>query len=400
MASQQVINQASGDGWQMFHGDCCQVLRGIPDRSIDFTIHSPPFSSLFVYSASEADMGNCQSHEEFIRHYRYCIEELYRVTAYGRCVAVHCTDLPKFAYKDDTIGLWDFPGMIIRAFVSDEAADFAQSILWLERRKRAAMLAGDEYRAQEIDYTIETLNEELKNHPSDSGFEYHSRVTVWKCPVVERERTNAVGLLHKTIERDRSQVRQGLPDYLLVFRKPPKCDLLSEKPISGNGLTSYVGMQEFDPRKNKFHPSPYARKKPASRQSIDLWQRYADPVWWDVDQQNTLNVRVARDDKDERHICPLQLDLIERSIDLWSAPGDVVLSPFAGIGSEGVGAIRRGRKFVGVELKEKYFDHACKNLTREVEIAKQKQMDLFTDTEDSNADTGMGLEVEVSSSDA
>jgi DNA modification methylase len=309
-----VIRQEAGNDWHLYNGDCCEVLKDIPDESIDFGIHSPPFSNLYSYSNSSADMGNCASDAEFFEHYKYAIRELFRTTVKGRLCAVHCKDLPRYANVYGTTGLIDFPGACIQEFES-------------------------------------------------AGWVFHSRITIWKCPVIERERTNNNGLLHKTVKRDTSQVRQGMADYLLLFRKPPADGLLSDKPVERpHGFDRYIGEVPYD---SPEHPSKFARTKPASDKSIDIWRRYAEPVWWDISQTNVLNFKLAKDDKDERHICPLQLDLIERAVEIWSSPGDVVLSPFAGIGSEGVGSLRVGRKFVGIELKESYFDHAVRNLKAE-----------------------------------
>ena len=330
----KAINEQHGDDWTMYHGDCVDVVRQLPECSIDYGIHSPPFANLFIYSDSEADMGNCATTAEFIQHYEFLIGELYRTTVVGRLCSVHCKDLPKYGNRDGTTGLFDFPGMIVSAF---------------ER----------------------------------AGWSFHSRVTVWKCPVVERERTNNNGLLHKTIKRDSSQVRQGMADYLLTFRKPPVGTLMSEKPIvRPNGLEHYIG--EEDPRlpNQPKHPSPYSRT--SSRDpALAIWQRYAEPVWWDIDQMDVLNYRQARSERDERHICPLQLGLIERAVELWSNPDDVVLSPFGGVGSEGVGSLRRGRKFVGVELKKEYFDSACKNLAIAERKSKRVEKTLFDAVETS-----------------
>jgi len=311
-----VIEQASGENWQMYNGDCCEVLKGLPDDSIDFCIHSPPFSSLYIYSDSENDMGNCESDEEFFQHYSFAIRELFRVLVPGRLVSVHCKDLPKYANVWGTTGLIDFPGACIQEF-------------------------------------------------EQAGFVFHSRVTIWKCPVTERERTNNNGLLHKTVKRDTSQVRQGMADYLVVFRKPPSegDGLMSAKPIvRKTGFDRYIG---FAGSSNDKHPSPFCRKTSSADPSIDIWRRYAEPVWWDINQTNVLNHKLATSDEDEKHICPLQLDLIERAVDLWTAPGDVVLSPFAGVGSEGIGSMRVGRKFIGIELKREYFANACKFLAAE-----------------------------------
>ncbi len=321
--------------WAMYNGDCCQVLSDLPTNSVDFCIHSPPFSSLYIYSDSESDMGNSADDAEFFKHYQYAIKELNRVTVPGRLCAVHCKDLPLYANRDGTTGLIDFPGMCIQEF---EAA----------------------------------------------GWVYHSRVTIWKCPVTERERTNNNGLLHKTVKRDTSQVRQGMADYLLVFRKRPseEAGLMSDKPIvRPNGFERYVGLLDPARTHKGDHPAKFARL-PASQKSIAIWQRYAEPVWWDIDQTDVLNFKMAKAADDEKHICPLQLGLIERAIEIWSLPGEVVLSPFAGVGSEGVGAIRMGRKFVGIELKDSYFDHALKFLNEAVEEAKQNDLFSGLDNED------------------
>lgn len=324
MVDNKVLDQKSGENWAMYHGDCVEVMKGIPENSIDFCVHSPPFAQLYIYSDSEADMGNCSDNEEFFQHYRYAIDELFRVTVKGRLCAVHCKDLPKYANVWGTTGLIDFPGACIQEF-------------------------------------------------EDAGWVFHSRITIWKCPVIERERTNNNGLLHKTVKRDTSQVRQGMADYLLIFRKPPEPGtLLSDKPIvRPRGFDRYIG--ECDPRQgikpkqegyhetendNQQHPSRFSRK-PSTDGSIAIWQRYADPVWWDINQTNVLNFKQSKRASDRVHICPLQLDVIERAIHIWSDTGETVLSPFAGIGSEGVGALKLGRKFVGVELRKDWFEDAC-----------------------------------------
>ena len=320
-----VINQEIGENWTLFHGDCCEVLKDIPENSIDFCIHSPPFANLYIYSDSESDMGNAENDEQFFKHYSYAIRELYRVTVPGRLCAVHCKDLPKYANVWGTTGLIDFPGACIQEF-------------------------------------------------EDAGWVFHSRVTIWKCPVTERERTNNNGLLHKTVKRDTSQVRQGMADYLVVFRKPPiDGTLMSAKPvIRKRGFDRYIGEHGSS---NDGHPSPFCRKTSSADPSIDIWRRYAEPVWWDVNQTDVLNHKIATTEQDDKHICPLQLGLIERAVDLWTAPGDVVLSPFAGVGSEGVGSLRCGRKFVGIELKDSYFESAIKFLRSEEK--KQSLPSLF-----------------------
>lgn len=328
----QVLNQEHGKDWMAYQGDCCEVACGIPDNSIDFTVYSPPFCAIYVYSDSMCDMGNSSDMDEFMQHYSVLLRELYRVTTPGRLTAVHCKDLPLYLNRDGAAGLVDFPGKIIAAH---EAA----------------------------------------------GWTYHSRVTIWKCPVTERERTNNHGLLHKTVCRDSSGIRQGMADYLLVFRKHGE-SLLSDKPIARpEGFTRYVGDPACDPRKTEHHPSQYARKTHA-KPSIDVWRRYAEPVWWDIDQTDVLNFKIARDDRDERHLCPLQLGLIRRAIELWSLPGDVVLTPFLGVGSEAYVAVEEGRKAIGIELKESYFRHACNHLRLAEANAANKERTLFTEEED------------------
>ena len=309
------INQQTGENWHAINGDCVESIKALPDNSVGMSVYSPPFVGLYIYSDSERDMGNTTSDEEFFEHYKFAIRELYRITEPGRVSVVHCKDLPAYHHRDGYAGLKDFPGQIIAAH-------------------------------------------------EECGWSFHSRVTIWKCPVTERERTNNNGLLHKTVLRDRSQLRQGMADFILVFRKTPESGLNADNPVqTDGGFTDYVGTDEGDPRKQgRGHPSKYARKTLASDDSINIWRRYAEPVWWDIDQQDVLNEKIARENKDEKHICPLQLGVIRRAVNIWSNPGDVVLSPFMGIGSEGYVAIQEGRKFVGVELKESYFRQAVANL--------------------------------------
>lgn len=316
--SEVVQDRATGESWTLHLGDSCQTIRQLEDASVHLTVTSPPFEDLYIYSDSIADMGNSAGSEEFFTHFKFLIPELLRVTVPGRLCLVHCKHLPLYRGRDGEIGLRDFPGEIIRAF---EAC----------------------------------------------GWTFHSHVTIWKCPVTERERTNNNGLLHKTLCRDSSQVRQGMADFMLAFRKPPAGDSnLSAAPIvRPDGLAGFVGLPEFDPRATESHLSPYARKTHAAKESIDIWRRYAEPVWWDIDQTNVLQgFRKASDPEDDKHICPLQLDVIARCVELWSAPGDVVFDPFNGIGSTGYEAIRRGRRYVGIELKPSYFRQAIKHLGR------------------------------------
>ena len=288
-----VLNQASGDNYTVFHGDCVDVLKGIPDASIDYSIFSPPFASLYTYSNSPRDMGNVRNDKEFFEHFAFLIAELRRVMKPGHNVSFHCMLMPTSKERDGYIGLKDFRGDLIRAFQAH-------------------------------------------------GFIYASEVCIWKDPVTSMQRTKALGLLHKTVRTNACMSRQGIPDYLVTMRAPGE-------------MVDKVTHQ----------PDQYP---------VDKWQKVASPVWMDIDPSDTLQYRSAREHDDERHICPLQLEVIRRGIDLWTNPGDVVLSPFTGIGSEGFVAVDMGRKFVGAELKQSYFEQAARNLA----AAEQEQtQDLF-----------------------
>lgn len=299
----------SGNGWTLHNGDCVPISQGMKD-TIDLSIYSPPFSNLYVYSDHPADMGNSSSDDEFGLHYRYLVKELYRLTRPGRLTVVHCSDLPVTKTESGFIGIKDFSGDIIKAH-------------------------------------------------QDAGWIYHSRITIWKDPVVEMTRTKTHGLLHKTFTKDATKCRVGMPDYLLIFRKPG-----DDQPVAQNRAErDYIGTEP---------PAAPLDKGDRRRYSIEVWQRYASPVWFDIQQTNVLNYQQAKSDKDEKHICPLQLDVIARCIDLWSNPGDTVMSPFAGIGSEGYEAIKMGRKFIGIELKPEYHAQACKYLS-EAEVAANQR---------------------------
>lgn len=316
-----VIDQVITDNYSIYHADTVDVARGLPDDSVHFSVFSPPFETLYTYSNSDRDMGNSKSSDEFWTHYRFLIAEQFRVMKPGRLVAIHCMNLPTSKQNHGFIGIRDFRGEIIRAY-------------------------------------------------SDAGFYYHSEVCIWKDPVVAMQRTKALGLLHKQLKKDSTLSRQGIPDYLVVMRKPGDND----EPVTG-ALDHFVG--EDVPA--NFRPVEYDDGRcayvPANNDAtpIDIWQRYASPIWMDISQTNTLQYQTARDSDDERHICPLQLDVIERALQLWSNPGDVVWSPFMGIGSEGYVSIQQGRKFIGAELKASYFELAKRNM----EMAKTIQQDMF-----------------------
>jgi DNA methylase N-4/N-6 domain protein len=314
----EILNQKIDDRYTMYNGDCVEVLKGITDNSIHYSIFSPPFASLYTYSNSDRDMGNSASDNEFYEHFKFLISELYRVTMPGRLLSFHCMDLPMMKSRDGVIGLKDFPGELIRMF-------------------------------------------------SEAGFIYHSRVTIWKDPLVEATRTKALGLLHKQICKDSSMCRQGLPDYLVTMRKPGENPELIAHP---EGFDSYIGEDEPEGAKIE-RPQPDAEKYEKKEKynevpvySHQVWRKYASPVWMDIRQSNTLNGKSAREEQDERHICPLQLDVIARGINLWTNENDIVLDPFAGIGSSNYVALKMGRRTIGVELKENYYNLALENVEK------------------------------------
>ena len=316
-----ILGQEFGNNFAAYHADCIDVLRGIPSDSIDFQIFSPPFASLYTYSNSDRDLGNSKTYDEFSEHYGYVAKELFRVLKPGRLISVHCMNLPLSKQSFGEIALRDFRGDLIRLHQGD-------------------------------------------------GFLYHSEVCIWKDPVTAMQRTKALGLLHKTIRKDSAMSRQGIPDYLVTFRKP------GDNP---------------DPIAHTHQDFP-----------VERWQRYASPIWvtmhgvddegfavcsgetdgtdsGTINPSDTLQRESAREEKDERHICPLQLGVIERAVKLWTNPGDTVLSPFMGIGSEGYVALKIGRKFIGAELKASYYGQAVRNLHNAE--AQSGQVRLFDEEE-------------------
>lgn len=320
------LQQTVTDRWAIYNGDCVEVLKGLPDNSVHYSIFSPPFAALYVYSASAHDMGNSRDDNEFFRHFSFLVKELYRVIKPGRLLSFHSTLLCSSVYSHGYTGLRDFRGETVRAF-------------------------------------------------TDGGWHMHSEVCIWKDPVCAMQRTKAKGLLYKELKKDSCSSRQGIPDYLTTMRKPGKND---------------------EPVKKDDAMWPESK---VAREGVNLWQNYASPVWATLGEQmpdgffgilgtqvsgddtstinptDTLQHRSAREHNDERHMCPLQLPVIDRAIRLWTNPGDVVLSPFAGIGSEGYVSLREGRKFVGAELKKSYYEQAVRNLTS---ASTLKQESLFT----------------------
>jgi DNA modification methylase len=289
------------ENYHVINGDCVQETSKLNDNSADLVVFSPPFAELYVYSDKEEDMGNVTNYKQFEQHFKYLIPQIKRVLKDGRICAIHCMDLPIQKGKEGYIGLRDFSGMLIEWF-------------------------------------------------TQHGFIYHAKTTIWKNPVTEMQRTKALGLLHKTIKKDSSMSRVGIPDYVLFFRN----DGENETPIQH---------QDKDETSPNYLP-------------VDLWQKYASPVWMDIDYGRTLQYRSGRDGNDEKHICPLQLDTIERIIHLYSNEGETVFSPFGGIGSEGFQALKMNRKSISIELKESYFKINQKN-HRDCVLEKESTLTLF-----------------------
>lgn len=285
----KVLDQKSGENWVLYNGDSCEILAGIPTASIHYSITSIPFASLYTYSNSERDLGNSRNYGEFAEHYQYLGKEWYRVMMPGRLVSIHCMNLPAMKERDGFIGVKDFRGDVIR---------------WMQA----------------------------------CGFIFHSEVCIWKNPVVEMQRTKALGLLHKQIRKDSAMSRMGIPDYIVTFRKPG------------------INPEPLDHTQENYSVDHWQQV------ASPIWDEYPAPVWWDINQSATLQRKSARTEKDEKHICPLQLPVIERCVELWSKEHEIVLDPFDGIGSTGYQALKMGRRHVGIELKESYFKQAALNL--------------------------------------
>lgn len=339
MIEVKAVEQTVTPEYAIYLGDACDLIRSVPDESVHYQIHSPPFVGLYKFSNSERDLSNSEE-QTFWAHYDFIIRELLRTIKSGRLCSVHVMQLPQTKTRNGQIGMYDFRGDVIRAY---------------ER----------------------------------AGWIFHSEVCVWKDPVIAQQRTKSIRLLHKQIVKDSSLSGQGLADYVVTFRKPG----VNPEPISG-GFTEFIGAAP--PPDGSWSQSNTAHGVDISREayarhcadiaahggkpwpfdmwvSVLCWQRYASPVWMDIDQTRTLQYRSARDEKDEQHISPLQLDVIERCIDLWSNPGDVVLTPFLGIGSEVYCAVKMGRRGIGFELKPSYYAQSVKNLA----MAKQSVGGLF-----------------------
>lgn len=343
----KVVDQKVTDKYAIYNADTCAAILDVPDNSVGFTVFSPPFDSLYTYSNLLEDMGN-SAPGQFAKHFDFIIPHLLRITKAGRCLSFHCMNLPRSKARDGYIGIRDFRGELISA---------------------------------------------LERH----GWILHSECCIWKDPVTAMQRTKALGLLHKSIKKDSALSRQGIPDYLITMKKPGE----NAEPICHEyGLTYYAGTNPPDCEADIWeatdmkggrrrpkgwypvsmidgkwpHHNPFPLTSKAHEVwSIATWQRYASPVWMDIDPCDTL--QSMREENDTRHICPLQLQVIERAIHLWSNPEDVVFTPFLGIGSEVYEAVRLGRKALGCELKTAYFQQSIKNLEKlEAQCAEK---DLF-----------------------
>lgn len=309
-----IIDQTITARYALYNGDCVELMRSLPEGKIDLALFSPPFADLYCYSDSPMDLGNCKDYQEFFAHFRFVVEALARIIKPGRNCVVHCMDIPAMKERDGYIGIKDFSGDIIRLF-------------------------------------------------GQFGFIFHSRHTIWKDPLIEATRTKALGLMHKQLQKDSTMSRAGLPDYLLTFRAPGNNAIPIAHP---DGLTVYAGSS------NPSHGFTGIKK------SHQIWRAYASPVWMDIRQTKTLNARMAREGDDEKHLCPLQLDVIERACILWSNPGEVVFTPFMGVGSEVYGAVINGRKGIGVELKTAYYNQAVRNLAAAADASEQKHFSLVS----------------------
>lgn len=332
MATVKAINETSGADWRLWHGDCVEVSASLPDECVGYTLFSPPFSSLYTFSDDPRDMSNTRTHEEFWAQFNFLIAELYRMTKPGRLCSIHCMNLPTSITRDGYIGIYDFRGDVIRAF-------------------------------QKV------------------GFIYHAEaqrpteITIRKDPVAAMQRSKALGLLHKQVVKDSAMSRQAIADYIVTTRKPDE----NKEPVAGM-FTEYRGT-DFEPEQSipyEDYEKGRTLAQPGTKQySIAVWQRYAETVWMDIAQGDVLSRHMAREEADERHIAPLQLTVIRRCLQMWTNPGDVVFSPFAGIGSEGYVALEMKRKFIGAELKESYWRQARDNLTS-IAQAGPSLLDLMT----------------------
>ena len=304
------------DRYAIYNSDCYGLMSNMPDNSVDFQIYSPPFATLYIYSDDLRDLGNCQNYEQFFEQYDPIIKESLRILRAGRLAAVHCKQIAKYKNSSGAAGWYDFRGEIIR-------------------------------------------------HYEQAGFQYHSEVVIWTDPVLEMQKTKTQRLLYCNLRKDASVSGLGMPEYLCIFRKwDESCE---DKKIP---VEHYKDEKECEKRNGD------------ARNIMDLeeWRKFASPVWFDIKRTDVLNGRIAREDTDEKHICPLQLEVIRRAIKLWTNPNEIVFSPFMGIGSEGYVSLEQGRRFIGSELKTAYYQQAERNL--KMIYNEQNAPSLFEDMEE------------------
>ena len=315
-----IKDQTITDTHALYNGDCVETMKALPENSVDLSVYSPPFAGLYIYSSDERDMSNCIDRKEFFRHYGYCIDELARLTKPGRINAVHCMDIPLSNKGCDAV--FDLPGEIIRLY-------------------------------------------------EDRGFEYGGRRVIWKEPLMVRNRTMMKSLHHKTLCEDSTRNSIANADYLLMFRRKGENKIPVSHPT---GLHHYAG--ETPMPDNLLHMRGMEGDQKQNSFSQWIWRQYASSVWMDIRIDEVLSFKEAADPEDERHCHPLQLDVIERAVVMWSNPGEVVLTPFMGVGSEVYGAVVNGRKGIGIELKESYYRQAIRNLSKIKQAAKEEDPEL------------------------
>lgn len=316
-----VINQTISENYALYHSDCMEVLPSLPKESIHLSIYSPPFSGLYHYSSSDRDLSNCANYEEFFEQYEFIVKEISRATMPGRISAVHCMDIPKNGAN--ICGYVDFPGDIIR------------------------------------------LHEKY-------GFEYLPRICIWKEPLGVRNRTMAKALAHRTIVEDSTQTNVASADYLIPFRKKGINPVPVVHPV---GLLEYIGEREIP--YDLLPLKEYSGNQIENRYSHWIWRQYASCFWDDIRIGNVLPFKESRTEEDEKHVHPLQLDVIERAVILWSNERETILTPFMGVGSEVYGAVKNGRRGLGIELKETFYNQSIKNLAL-LKIKKQEQIGMFS----------------------
>jgi len=326
-----VRNKIIKDNYGLYNADCIEVMGEMPDNKIDMAIYSPPFASMYTYSSSDRDLGNCKNYDEFLNHYEYVVKEIFRITKPGRMTCVHCMDIP----KNGDNGLVDFPGDIIRLH-------------------------------------------------QKNGFKFWDRKNIWKEPLRVAIRTRQRALMHMQVANDTLKCRGALADYLLIFKKRGDAEVPVKKPY---GLIEYDGDLEL---MNEIEKAEYLALKEkyvnytddkTNRLSQFIWRRYASSAWEDIRANRCLTYKEARDPDDDRHVCPLQLDIVTRAVIMYTNANEIVLTPFMGIGTEVFGAVINDRRSIGIELKESYFNQAVKNI-EETKHYKDHEDDLFSCVDD------------------